>query len=88
MWGIPDWGIGAAFTMMGLFGGIGLMLRIMPPEMRKHQGRKGLSDEERGLLEEAERRLGEIEDLQRRVAELEGRVDFAERLLTKAREER
>ncbi|HJQ66379.1 MAG TPA: hypothetical protein VJ816_08385 [Gemmatimonadales bacterium] len=88
MWGIPDWGFGAALTMLGIFGGIGLMLRMMPADMRKPQRRKGLTDEERGLLEEAEHRLGEIEDLQRRVAELEGRVDFAERLLTKAREER
>lgn len=85
MWGIPDWGIGGAFTMVGLFCGIGLMLRMMPAEMRK-PNRKGLSQEEREMLEEAERRLSELEDLQRRVAELEGRVDFAERLLPKARE--
>ncbi len=87
MWGIPDWAIGAMFSAMGLFGGIGLMLRLMPAEMRK-PGRKGLSQEERDLLEAAARRMGELEDLQRRVAELEGRVDFAERLLTKAREAR
>lgn len=86
MWGIPEWGIGAAFSMMGLFGGIGLMLRLMPPEMRK-PSHKGLNQDERDLLEELEQRLGEIEDVQRRLAELEGRLDFAERVLTKAREE-
>jgi hypothetical protein len=86
MWFIPEWAIGAAFAAFGLFGGIGMMLRLMPPEMRK-QGQKGLSQDQRAMLEEMEGRLGEIEDLQRRVVELEGRLDFAERMLTKGKGE-
>lgn len=39
-------------------------------------------------VDEMEARLGELEDLQLRMAELEERVDFAERLLSRARDER
>jgi tetrahydromethanopterin S-methyltransferase subunit G len=39
-------------------------------------------------VDEMEARLAELEDMQLRMAELEERVDFAERLLSRARDER
>jgi predicted nuclease with TOPRIM domain len=38
------------------------------------------------MLEELERRLGEVEDGQRRLDEIEERLEFAERNLVKQRE--
>jgi hypothetical protein len=34
MFGIPEWAIGAGFAAVALFVGIGLMVRIIPPELR------------------------------------------------------
>jgi predicted nuclease with TOPRIM domain len=39
------------------------------------------------ILEDVQVRLGELEELKQRMIELEERVDFAERLLAKPREE-
>jgi hypothetical protein len=85
MWVIPGWAFGAAFSVLGLFGGIGLMIRMLPPELRS-PGRKKMSEHDRERLDEVERRLDETEDVQRRLSELEGRLDFAERLLSRQRE--
>jgi predicted nuclease with TOPRIM domain len=40
-----------------------------------------------GELDELRKRLDEVEEVQRRLGEVEERLDFAERLLTKQREE-
>jgi hypothetical protein len=85
MWGIPDWAFGAAFSAIGLFVGLGLMIRILPRELQR-PGRKGATREELDVLENVERKLGEIDDLQRRLTELEERLDFAERLLANQRD--
>lgn len=85
MWWIPGWAIGVAFSAIGLFVGVGLMARLMPPEMRTSRRRR-LTEGDRETLQEMEGRLNELQDLHRRLVELEGRVDFAERLLTRQRE--
>jgi hypothetical protein len=86
MFGIPGevfWptaGIGAIISLV--FGGIAL-LRVLP----QHKSR-GLDQREREALNDLEVRLGQLDQLQQRLSELEERVDFAERLLAKQREDR
>jgi hypothetical protein len=41
MFGIPEWAIGAGFAAVALFVGIGLMVRIIPPELRGGGGGGG-----------------------------------------------
>lgn len=86
MFGIPEWAIGAGFVTAAFFAGIGLMLRVMPAEMRMGGRKKRLSDEEQRLLDEAAERTHEVEEMRRQLGDLESRLDFAERLLTKQAE--
>jgi hypothetical protein len=86
MFGIPGevfWPTAAFGAIISLvFGGIAL-LRLLP----QHKTRE-LDQREREALGDLQVRLGELDQLQRRLSELEERVDFAERLLAKQREDR
>jgi hypothetical protein len=95
MFGIPEWAIGVGFIFLALMGGVGLLYRLMPAEMRasdrKRRAALRLGELERlqqelGATEEMQQKFGELADVQRRVAELEERLDFAERLLAKQRD--
>ena len=83
--GIPEWAIGVGVCLIALFGGIGLMYRLMPPEMRL-SGKKRHAAFKVGESTDPGQTAAEFDDVHRRLAELEERVDFAERLLTKQRE--
>ncbi len=86
MFGIPEWAIGVGTLMLGIFGGIGLLIRLLPPEMRVSRKQR-LTQTEHEMLEDLRRRVGEVEELQSRLAEVEERLDFAERLLARPRPE-
>jgi hypothetical protein len=62
------------------------MYRLLPPEAR-HPKRRGLSDGDREMLEDVQRKLGAAEHVEARLAEVEERLDFAERLLAQQRTE-
>jgi hypothetical protein len=85
MFGIPEWAIGAGFITTVVFVGIGLMYRLLPPEARQPK-RHGLSAHERDLLAELPRRVEAAERLEARLADVEERLDFAERMLAKERD--
>ena len=86
MFGIPEqvfWptlsiGVIILFVVAGI-----AVLRLLPRGSRSRQ----LKSEERQMLEDLQTRLGELDELKHRTGELEERVDFAERLLAKQREE-
>lgn len=82
--GIPDWALGVSLICVAFFGGVGLMTRLLHPEV----GKKGkrLEGERAERLEALETKVEELEQSQRRIAELEERVDFAERLLARQNE--
>ncbi len=82
MLGIPEWAIGVGVILLFGAGGIALMVRLLPSELRRHSSKS----EQHPRLEEVQSRLGELDDLKQRVGELEERLDFAERLLTQQRE--
>lgn len=96
MLGIPEWAIGVGFIVLAVFGasvGIAVLRQFLPTErLRARASGRALEQ----VLEEVQRRLGEIEqvqgrlggaaDVETRLSELEERVDFAERLLAKQRE--
>jgi hypothetical protein len=92
MFGIPEWAIGVGFITIALMGGIGLLYRLAPEEMRASSRKRHVAralehlHDEMGSSGELQQRLGELADVQRRVAELEERLDFAERLLAKQRD--
>jgi Tfp pilus assembly protein PilO len=65
-----------------IFGGVAA-LRLLPPSKARR-----LEQREREAFAEMEARVAELDQLHHRVAELEERVDFAERLLSKQRDER
>jgi Tfp pilus assembly protein PilO len=85
MFGIPDWAIGVSVLIVAFFGGVGALLRLMPPEMRL-SGRKRLAEQERVMLEELQQRLVELDELRSRLAEVEERQDFNERLMSRGGE--
>ena len=84
MFGIP----GEVFWPTVAFGAIILLvlggvvlLRFLPqPKSRV------VDQPEREALEDLQVRLGQLDQLQERISELEERVDFAERILSKQRE--
>jgi predicted nuclease with TOPRIM domain len=92
MFGIPEWAIGVGFITIALMGGIGLLYRLIPEEMRASARKRHVAralehlEGELGGSGEMRQDLGELADVQRRVAELEERLDFAERLLAKQRD--
>lgn len=71
------WALTTGFITGGVWVGIVLLRRqrrLSPPQPQQR-------------LEEVENRLSELEGIDRRMSEVEERLDFAERLLTKEREE-
>jgi predicted nuclease with TOPRIM domain len=92
MFGIPEWAIGVGFIVVAVMGGVALLYRLIPAEMRASERKRHLAralehlQGELGGSDEMRHKLGELADVQRRVAELEERLDFAERLLAKQRE--
>jgi tetrahydromethanopterin S-methyltransferase subunit G len=82
----PVIGIGAiiAFIVAGQ-----VILRLVPPRIAQHKLESRIVDptEHGRVLEDVQVRLGELDQLKQRIDELEERVDFAERLLAKHREE-
>ena len=79
---VPDWAAGVAVICVALFGGIGVMSRIVDTSKKT----KGLRAEDAERLERLEGQVTELEQAQHRIAELEERVDFAERLLARQNE--
>jgi hypothetical protein len=95
MFGIPEWAIGVGFIVFAVMGGVALLYRLMPAEMRASDRKRHLAlrlgaleqlQQELGGSEEMHQKFGELADVQRRVSELEERLDFAERLLAKQRD--
>jgi transposase len=102
MFEIPVWAVGVGFIILA--GTIAKVIaRIVTPadqlrlagRVRARLGkfsRRDLAElvEEMqrkvGELDDLRTRLGEVEEMQRRLGEVEERLDFAERLLTKQRE--
>jgi hypothetical protein len=86
MFGIPGevlWPTAAMAALITVvFGGIAL-LKLLP-----HSRSRTLNEHDRDALDDLQTRVGQLDQLQQRVGELEERVDFAERLLAKQREER
>lgn len=82
MLGIPDWGIAVGVIILFGSAGIVLIVRLLPPEMRRHP----LTDQQQQRLEDLEARVGELDAVKERVGQLEERADFAERLLARQRE--
>jgi hypothetical protein len=77
------WPTAAIGTMISLvFVGIAA-LRLLPQS--KH---RALQEREREALDELHDRLGQLDQMQQRISELEERVDFAERLLARQRDDR
>lgn len=70
--------------MIILFGaaGIALIVRLLPPEMR----RRPLTGEQQQMLEDLQIPVGELDALKERIGQLEERADFAERMLARQRE--
>jgi len=92
MFGIPEWAIGIGFIVFAVMGGVALLYRLIPAEMRASERKRHMAralehlQSELGGSEEMQQKFGELADVQRRVAELEERLDFAERLLAKHRD--
>ena len=81
----PVLGIGA--IIMFVVAGV-VMVRVFTARFARHELKSGMDPAERDqLLEEVQVRLEELDQLKQRMGELEERVDFAERLLAKPREE-
>ena len=85
MFGLPEWAIGTAFVTLVGCGGLGLLIRLIPPEMRMF-GRRRPVLAELAALEQVQHRLDELEHVRTRMTEVEERLDFAERLLAQQRE--
>ena len=94
MFEIPVWAIGVGFIILTVGVAQVLVRRLLPAD--RLPGRRASKRDLAEMLEEVQRRLGELEDLrkrlgeveemQRRLGEVEERLDFAERLLAKQRE--
>ena len=84
MFEIPVWAIGVGFIILTVGVAQVLVRRLLPSDRLPRWGasRRDLAE----MLEEVQRRLGELDDLGKRLGEVEERLDFAERLLTKQRE--
>ncbi len=78
MWIIPSGAIGVAFLIV--------VTGTVQTVARRVTGRVGGTDG-KDMSEELSRVVQALEDVQRRLGELEERVDFAERLLAKERDE-
>lgn len=85
MLGIPEWAVGVGVICVAFFGGVTMMVRLLP-ESVKNTKRRLAEAQGAERLEELERRMAELEGGQQRVAEIEERLDFAERLLAKRRD--
>src|SRR2546428_4863887 len=100
MFEIPVGAIGVGFIILPVAAARVIAGRLTPADQLRPAGRVGgrwgskrevaeLVDEvERklGELDDLRKRLGEVEEMQRRLGEIEERLDFAERVLTKQRE--
>lgn len=77
------------FTLAAVVGGPLLAVMLVPQIAKRILGKRGVLDgageAQQAELDDLRDRVAELDTLQRRVAELEERVDFAERLLAKAR---
>jgi hypothetical protein len=78
MWIIPSWAVGVAFLIVVT----GTVQTISRRITGRAGGRQG-----KDVAEESPRLAQALEEVQRRLGELEERVDFAERLLAKERDE-
>ena len=86
--GIPEWaiGIGAILALISVLKVV--TARLMPPGHRpRSMMRDMMLGETPAELEEMQARVAEFDELKRRVGELEERLDFAERLLARQREQ-
>ena len=79
--GIPEWAIGVGVILMAVSVLKVVTARLMPPGHRPRSMRDMMGGEAQA------ENLAELDELKRRVGELEERVDFAERLLTRQREQ-
>jgi hypothetical protein len=88
MFGLPEWAIGVSVIIFCIPAAI-VLLRLVHPLLPPPPSRPGEGDPLEGsrLLEDVQARLGELDQLKGRIDELEERVDFAERLLAKERED-
>ena len=86
MLGIPEWaiGVGVVLTIVSVLRIVSA--RFLPPSEGRGR-RRFLRGETAEELEEMQAKLAELDELKHRVGELEERVDFAERLLARKREE-
>ena len=87
MFGIPEWALGVAAIMAVLTVLKIVQARLMPRGYRPRTMREMMGGETPAETEEMQARLAELDELKRRVGELEERVDFAERLLARQREQ-
>jgi len=81
MFGIPEWALGVAAIMAVLSVLKIVQARLMPRGYRPRSMREMMGGE---MPAET---IAEVDELKRRVGELEERVDFAERLLARQREQ-
>jgi len=87
MLGIPEWALGVAAILAVVSVLKVVTARLMPPGHRPRSMRDMMGGETPAEREEMQARLAELDELKRRVGELEERVDFAERLLARQREQ-
>jgi len=85
--GIPEWAIGVGVILMAVSVLKVVTARLMPPGYRPRSMRDVMGGQTPAEQEEMQARLAELDELKRRVGELEERVDFAERLLARQREQ-
>jgi len=85
--GIPEWaiGVGAILAFISVLKVV--TARLMPPGYRPRSMRDMMGGATAADVEEMQARLAEFDELKRRVGELEERLDFAERLLARQREQ-
>jgi hypothetical protein len=90
--GIPEWAIGVGFIILA-----GSLARVLTGRRSPADRFRGSAGRDLGpVLDELQRRLGEVEagqrrlgegdDVQGRLSEVEERLDFVERVLAKQRE--
>jgi hypothetical protein len=85
--GLPEWAIGVGVILMAVSILKVVTARLMPPGYRPRSMRDMMGGQTPAEQEEMQARLAELDELKRRVGELEERVDFAERLLARQREQ-
>ncbi len=88
MLGIPEWAIGVVVIILTIAGSV-LMVHLIRPDLSRRDPQSRVADptEHGQTLEDVQVRLGELDQLRQRMSELEERVDFAERLLARQRED-